>query len=76
MLAVSRGNADNSGGITISDAVYITNYVFSGGPPLVPHHLAGDCDCNGLVTIVDAVYLFTYINGGGPPPPICFEFGE
>lgn len=61
------GDADSSGLVTISDAVYLINYIFAGGPPPMPL-LSGDADCNGLVTISDAVYLINFIFGGGPAP--------
>ncbi len=61
------GDADNSGGITISDAVLLINYIFAGGA--VPCPLRnGDADCSGAVNISDAVYLINYIFAGGPAP--------
>ena len=61
------GDADGNMLFTISDAVYLINYIFSGGAAPIPV-LAGDADCNALVTISDAVYLINYIFAGGPPP--------
>lgn len=61
------GDADNNGVITISDAVYLINYVFSGGPAPCPLR-NGDADCSGAVNISDAVYLINYIFAGGPAP--------
>jgi len=61
------GDADNSGSVTISDAVYLINYIFSGGPAPNPID-SGDTDCSGLVTISDAVYLISYIFSGGSVP--------
>ncbi len=61
------GDTDGSSQVTISDAVYIINYIFAGGPPPVPS-MAGDCDCSGMITISDAVYLITYIFSSGNPP--------
>jgi hypothetical protein len=61
------GDADNSGSVDISDAVYLIAYIFSGGPapnPLV----AGDANCDSAVDISDAVYLIAYIFSGGPAP--------
>ncbi len=61
------GDADGSAIISISDVVYLINYIFGGGP--APNPLpAGDGDCNGIVTISDAVYLINYIFAGGPVP--------
>ncbi len=61
------GDADNSDAITISDAVYLINYIFSGGPAPCPLR-NGDADCSSAVTISDAVYLINYIFAGGPAP--------
>lgn len=61
------GDADASGTVTISDAVYLINYIFSGGPAPDPL-LSADTDCSSAVTISDAVYLINYIFSGGAAP--------
>jgi len=61
------GDADGSQAVNISDAVFLINYIFAGGPAPDPL-TAGDVDCSGLVTISDAVYLINYIFSGGPQP--------
>jgi hypothetical protein len=61
------GDADGSGSIDISDAVYLVTYIFGGGPAPNPL-LAGDSNCDSAVDISDAVYLINYIFGGGPQP--------
>ena len=61
------GDADGNLIVTISDAVYLINYIFTGGPAPSPL-LAADADCNSIVTISDAVYLINYIFSGGPAP--------
>ncbi len=61
------GDADGTGVVTISDAVFLINYIFSGGPAPSPLDVA-DVDCNSIVTISDVVYLISYIFGGGPAP--------
>jgi len=61
------GDANHSGDVDISDAVYLIAYIFSGGP--APNPLsAGDANCDGSVDISDAVYLIAYIFSGGPAP--------
>jgi hypothetical protein len=64
------GDADASGVINLSDAVYMLSYIFSSGPAPVPF-LAGDANCDLTVDISDAVYLIACIFGGGPQP--CAE---
>ena len=61
------GDADGSGGVDISDAVFLIAYIFGGGPAPNPYCL-GDADGSGGVDISDAVYLIAYIFGGGPAP--------
>ena len=61
------GDADGNGIITISDAVYLINYIFTGGPAPDPLS-SGDADCNGFISISDAVALINYIFAGGPAP--------
>jgi hypothetical protein len=64
------GDANGDGSANITDAVYLINYIFAGGP--VPEPLeAGDTNCDGAVNITDAVYLIEYIFSGGPEP--CAE---
>jgi hypothetical protein len=62
-------DANFSGGIDISDAVYLIGFIFGGGPAPVPNAIgSGDADCSGAVDISDAVYLISFIFGGGPVP--------
>lgn len=66
------GDADGNGHIAITDAVYIINYIFGGGPSPTPYQLcSGDADCNCVVSISDAVYIINYIFGGGAAPCDC-----
>lgn len=63
------GDIDGNCLVSVSDVVYLINYIFAGGPP--PHPCqAGDVDCSGICNISDAVYLINYIFIGGPPPCI------
>ncbi len=62
-----HGDADGTGAISISDAVFLISYIFAGGSAPVPL-ASGDADCSGAVNISDAVYLIQYIFAGGPAP--------
>jgi hypothetical protein len=73
LVFIQPGDADNSGGINISDGVYLIAFIFSGGLAPVPVNQSGDADCNGAVNISDAVFLIAYIFSGGSPPP-CRPF--
>ncbi len=61
------GDANGTGAINISDAVYVINYIFGGGPAPNPICL-GDANGTGSVNISDAVYIINFIFGGGPTP--------
>lgn len=71
VLAVKHGDANNDGQRNVTDAVYIINYIFGGGPIPVPEQLTGDTDCSGQVSISDAVYIINYVFAGGPAPGVC-----
>jgi len=65
------GDADHSGGIDISDAVFLIQFIFQGGPAPDDCNYQfgyGDADGSGGVDISDAVYLIQYIFQGGPAP--------
>lgn len=61
------GDANDDGGVNISDAVFIVNYVFIGGE--APNPLAvGNVNCDVGVNVSDAVFLIYYIFTGGNAP--------
>jgi len=62
-----RGDVDGDGVISITDVVYLINYLLKDGPEPVPLE-TGDVNCDGVVDIVDLVYLINYLFKGGPPP--------
>ncbi len=62
-----RGDVNGDYKVTVSDAVYLVNYLFKGGPAPKPF-LTGDPNCDTLVTVSDVVYLINYLFKGGPPP--------
>ena len=72
-VLIMHGDADNTGIITISDAVYDISYIFAGGPAPIPVVDAGDANCDASVNISDAVFMINYIFASGPPPP-CNPF--
>ncbi|MGB5107827.1 MAG: hypothetical protein WBP29_13050 [Candidatus Zixiibacteriota bacterium] len=66
-LIMSPGDADCTGFISISDAVFLIHYIFAGGCSPYDSNSA-DADGSCLVTISDVVYLINYIFAGGPAP--------
>ncbi|MBK7093376.1 MAG: right-handed parallel beta-helix repeat-containing protein [bacterium] len=64
---MTLGDIDGNETVTVSDVVYLVNYIFGGGSELNPIE-SGDVDCSGIVTVSDAAYLISYLLGGGPAP--------
>jgi len=63
----TRGDANGDKKVTVSDVIYLVNYLFKGGSRPVPCE-SGDVNCDGKVTVSDVVYLINYLFKGGPPP--------
>jgi hypothetical protein len=61
------GDANGDGTVNVSDAVFLIQYIFAGGPAPDPLMVA-DANCDGYVNISDAVFIITYIFAGGPEP--------
>jgi hypothetical protein len=67
VLKALRGDANGDGKVTVSDVVFLVNYLFKGGPAPVPLE-SGNANCDTKVTVSDVVYLVNYLFKGGPPP--------
>jgi hypothetical protein len=61
------GDVNNDTKVTVSDVVYLINFLFKGGPAPKPYR-AGEVNCDGYVTVADVVYLINYLFKGGPLP--------
>ncbi len=61
------GDFDESGMISIADAVALINFIFAGASAPA-NQLIGDADCSANVSIADAVYLINYIFAAGAAP--------
>ncbi|MDH4222649.1 MAG: dockerin type I repeat-containing protein [candidate division Zixibacteria bacterium] len=58
------GDVNQDGGASVSDVVYLINYLFKGGTP--PAHLpSGDVNLDCDVTISDVIYLINFLFKGG-----------
>jgi len=70
-----RGMVEGAAGPGISDAVFILNYLFTGGraPGCMK---AADVNDTGVVDLTDAVYLLNYLFIGGAAPAEPVECGE
>ena len=67
-----RGNVDGDAGdqITISDLVYLVDYMFTGGPA-PPCFEEADIDGSGVIDINDLVHLVDFMFTFGFPPADC-----
>jgi parallel beta-helix repeat protein len=65
-----RGDVNDDEEISVSDVVYLINYLFKGGPAPDPIW-AGDVNCDDNVDIIDIVYLINYLFRSGPRPQMC-----
>lgn len=63
----TRGDANGDGTITISDVVYLINYLYKGGSAPDPP-AAGDANNDTQIDLEDVVYVINYLFKGGPPP--------
>ena len=61
------GDANSDSSATVSDVVYLINYLFKGGPAPDPIQKV-DVNSDGKVTVSDVVYLINYLFKGGPSP--------
>ncbi|MCJ7507963.1 MAG: dockerin type I domain-containing protein [candidate division Zixibacteria bacterium] len=61
-----NGDANVDGNVTVSDVVYLINYLFKGGPE--PWFAYSDVNADGKISVVDVVYLISYLFKGGQPP--------
>jgi len=71
-----RGDADDDGAITITDAIFILDFLFLGNVKGLPFPPAADINNDGQVLLSDALYLLNYLFRGGPEPPQPFPFGS
>lgn len=66
--AFIRGDANDDGGISISDPIFLLNALFRGGPA-PPCEDAADANDDGAIDIADAVSILLYQFAGGAIPP-------
>ncbi|MDP3023916.1 MAG: M14 family zinc carboxypeptidase [candidate division Zixibacteria bacterium] len=67
LVKFKTGDANLDRTLSVSDVVFIINYLFKGGPAPSPLYIA-DANCDTKVSVSDAVHLINYLFKGGPPP--------
>jgi hypothetical protein len=66
VIKMKPGDANVDGKVTVSDVVYLVNFLFKGGPE--PWLLYSDANFDRQVTVSDVVYLVNFLFKGGPVP--------
>jgi len=61
------GDVTSDGVVSLSDIIFIVNYVYKGGPEPVPAAY-GDVDSSCTITSADVIYLVNYVLKGGAAP--------
>lgn len=61
------GDTNGDGDVSVSDVVYMINYLFKGGF-LPVRDYAADANCDGEINVNDVIYLINYLFKGGPAP--------
>jgi len=72
VITSATGDANADCSVNVSDAVWIINYVFSGGEAPLPYE-AGDVNCDDKVNVSDAVYIINYVFIPGSPTPCIID---
>jgi len=67
LLSAIYGDVNGDKKVTVSDVVYLINFLFKGGPAPKPYR-AGEVNCDGYVTVADVVCLVNYLFKGGKAP--------
>lgn len=65
---IRRGDANHSGSVDMSDAVFLNSYIGYGGnaPPCMNE---ADVNHDGKINSTDVSYLLNFLYNGGAPPP-------
>jgi hypothetical protein len=63
-----RGDTNDNGLMTISDSIYLLDFLFRGGP-VPPCEDSADANDDGALDISDAVTILSYLFSGGSIPP-------
>jgi len=67
---VKAGDANVDGNVSVSDVVYLINYLFKGGTE--PWLAFSDANGDEGISVSDVVYLINYLFKGGDPPVIIW----
>ena len=71
-IPFNRGDINVDGAINLSDAIYLLQGLFLGGPPPSCQD-AADVNDDGAVNLSDPIYLLNALFLGGPQPPAPYQ---
>ncbi len=66
IIVVKNGDINSDTIIDLSDPVYLSRWLFDGGPSPICKN--SDVNDDGFVDVVDVVYLLAFLFDSGPPP--------
>jgi hypothetical protein len=61
------GDANADKQVSVSDVIYLINYLFKGGTAPIPME-SGDANCDTDISVSDVIYLINYLFKSGPAP--------
>jgi len=67
-LGYYRGDVNKDGKCSVSDVVYLINYLFKNGPKPIEFVDQGNVNNDGNTNVTDVVYLINYLFKGGCAP--------
>lgn len=68
---LKAGDANADGSVSVSDVVYLINFLFKGGAP--PWKAVSDPNCDNSISVSDVVYLINFLFKGGPAPCLIWD---
>ena len=67
IIITMRGDSNHDGAVNVSDASYLSNYLYSGGPEPACMNEA-DVNSDSAINIFDITHIIGYLYMEGPPP--------
>jgi len=61
LTVYTEGDANSDGIISLSDVIFLVNYIFKSGSPAPVPLIAGDPNCDNQITLSDVIRLVNYI---------------
>jgi hypothetical protein len=70
IVKMKAGDANKDGGVSVSDVVYLINFLFKGGT--APYKAYSDANGDANISVSDVVYLINYLFKGGTAPKLVW----